>query len=86
MTNEEFENWRLKILKNPTLESARQFWDFCKMGIPETETTPLAGVHKARLVHPKMNKKQKSESKKWLKENGYIPEYLSPFGDGKSGN
>lgn len=86
MTNKEFEDWGLNILKNPTPENALEFWQFFKKAPPVKETVMLAGIHKARLQHPAFTNEEREVSKKWLSENGYKPSYVSPLGDGAAGH
>ncbi len=61
----------IAVLRNPTLLGAMKLWDFSRLGLPENDTVPLAGVHKARLQWSGASKRQIKESKKWLSDHGY---------------
>lgn len=84
MTAKQLNRWRLSILKNLNEEDARKFWDYCGLGKPPTETTVMAGIHKARLKHPEFTEAERETSRKWLSDHGYIPAYISPFSGGET--
>ena len=62
---------QIALLKNPTIESAMEFWPAHLLGPPLSHNTALAGIHKARLAWKGSSKAMIKESKAWLAANGY---------------
>jgi hypothetical protein len=62
---------RDELMRNPTLEDARAYWDKRNFPPPVSPDTPLATVHKARLHWLDATDAMLRESQEWLLANGY---------------
>ena len=62
---------RDELMRNPTLEGARAYWNKRGFPPPVSPDTPLATVHKARLHWLDATDAMLRESQEWLLANGY---------------
>lgn len=76
----------VRILRSLDVEAAKGYFNTWFPDAPEAqlngrpvsrEEVILAGLHKGRIMHPKISAKMKSQSAEWLKANGYqVPTVL----------
>jgi hypothetical protein len=61
---------RIDALRHPTHEKAMKLWDYALLGEPQPDT-PLAGLHKARILWHQSTEQMKEESRAWLIAHGF---------------